>query len=431
MAGELVLVFVFLVFSAFFSLSETAITRVSKYDLSRLLDKKVRGSKILNELHKHLLRTITTILIGDNLVNIGAAITATSFTYDLANRMGWHSEALFLSVVTGIMTLVTLIFGDIIPKNFAISYTHRMALIVSPVIWVVSIILLPLILALNFVSSIFIRLLGGRPFEQEALITADEFKGIISMSEKEGILEKDETAMMHSIFEFGEIIAKEIYTPRSEIVSIEMKSSVDDVLKVVNTEGHSRIPVYNGKLDNVIGIIYAKDVLRWLYDKKAPKLENLSSLVRPVNFVPETKNVNEIFQQMRVFKYHIAITVDKKGHVTGLLTLEDILEQIVGEIHDEFEKDIEKNVVPVDASTIIAHASLSLEVINKTLGTNLPEGEFSNLNLFLTHLAGRIPSTGDILRFEQVQFKIEEVRHHRVIKVRIAHQPPTDYNLIP
>lgn len=424
MSGELVLVFVFLIFSAFFSLSETAITRVSKYDLSRLLDKKVRGSKILNELHKHLPRTITTILIGDNLVNIGAAITATSFTYDLAQSMGWHSEALFLSVVTGIMTLVTLVFGDIVPKNFAISYTHRMALIVSPVIWVVSIMLLPLILTLNFVSSIFIRLLGGRPFEQEALITADEFKGIISMSEKEGILEKDETAMMHSIFEFGEIIAKEIYTPRSEIIAIEMKSSVDDVLKVINTEGHSRIPVYNSKLDNVIGIIYAKDVLRWLYDKKAPKLENLSSLVRPVNFVPESKNVNEIFQQMRVFKYHIAITVDKKGHVTGLLTLEDILEQIVGEIHDEFEKDIEKNVVPVDANTIVAHASLSLEMINKTLGTKLPESEFSNLNLFLTHLAGRIPSAGDILRFEDVQFKIEEVRHHRVIRVRIAHQPP-------
>jgi CBS domain containing-hemolysin-like protein len=424
MSGELILVFVFLVFSAFFSLSETAITRVSKYDLSRLLDKKVRGSKILNELHKHLPRTITTILIGDNLVNIGAAITATSFTYDLAQSMGWHSEALFLSVVTGIMTLVTLVFGDIIPKNFAISYTHRMALIVSPVIWVISIMLLPLILALNFVSSIFIRLLGGRPFEQEALITADEFKGIISMSEKEGILEKDETAMMHSIFEFGEIIAKEIYTPRNEMIAIEMKSSVDDVLKVINTEGHSRIPVYNVKLDNIIGIIYAKDVLRWLYDKKAPKLENLSSLVRPVNFVPESKNVNEIFQQMRVFKYHIAITVDKKGHVTGLLTLEDILEQIVGEIHDEFEKDIEKNVVPVDANTIIAHASLSLEMINKTLGTKLPESEFNNLNLFLTHLAGRIPSVGDILRFEEVQFKIEEVRHHRVIKVKIAHQPP-------
>jgi putative hemolysin len=412
--------------SAFFSCSETALTAVSRSKVKELVDKKIKGSKILLMLTQNPTRMLTTILVGNNFANVAISVLSTELIFQLLKDKADISFAWMTVITTAVVTLVVVLFGEVTPKNLAIYQAQWISPLVAPAIYFLSILFSPIVFVLNLFSKFIIFVFtAGRMPEKAGLITTEEMRAMVSLGESQGVLEQQEKEMIHSIFEFGDLVVKEVMTPRPDIVAVEMRESVENVLRVIEIKKHSRIPVYNGKLDNIIGILHVKDLLTRFNSSKRPMLayENLSSLVRPAHFIPETKNVAQLFQYMRAFKNHIAIAVDEYGTVSGLITMENILEEIVGDIHDEFDKDTDPDpdIFESGKDNWIVKGTIAIDKINGLVGSNIPESsDYDSLAGFVFSLFGTIPSVGDSKRWENLIFKVERVRDRRILTVRIT-----------
>ncbi|MBU0672294.1 MAG: hemolysin family protein [Candidatus Margulisbacteria bacterium] len=418
--AEIILLIVLFALSAFFSASETALTSLSRLRVSRLVEQKIRGAKLVRNLKEKPSEFLSTILIGNNLVNIAASALATSMAIRLFFARGFGSATLAVGTATGVMTFLILTFGEIIPKTIALRRAEKLSIFIAPIILVLGVLLRPIAYFIGFLCWPFILLFGGKAPGKGPFITEEEIRLILAAGEKEGVIEEDERQMITSIFEFGDTVVREVMTPRPDISACSADQTLEAVKNVIIDSGHSRIPVYEGNLDNVIGTIYAKDLL------SAGAEVKIRDILRPAVFIPETKKVDELLHEMQAARTHLAIIVDEYGVSSGLVTLEDLVEEIVGEIHDEFERD-EKMINKIDASTFIINGLMSLKDLNDELKLDLPEKEkeYDTIGGFVFAQLGKMPAVGNAVRYEDLVISVERVLRRRITRVKIVKLPRT------
>lgn len=414
--GVLTLI-VLIIASAFFSYGETVIISIGRLKVEELTEKKKGGYRSLVWLKENPSTMLATILVGNNIVNISAASLATSITISYLSAIGFWGAGAAVGMAVGIMTFLILVFGEIIPKTVAIRTADRSVLFVAVIVRALSILLYPLIQLFIFVSTPFVYLFGGRMPKRGPFLTKEEIKMLLSIGEKEGILEEEEREMVSSIFEFGATIAREVMTPRPDMQCVEVSDPIEKVNALIVEGGHSRIPVYEGNLDNIVGVVYAKDLLR--VKAACEPGVGLKDLLRPALFIPEAKRVDSLLHEMQAARTHIAVVVDEYGGAAGLVTMEDIVEEIVGEIYDEFEKKV-KTVEKIDDNTTIVDARMNITDLNSMLGINLPEKDYDTLGGFIFGLLGKFPAVGDQTRYDNILISVERVHKRRITRAKIV-----------
>ncbi|MBT3312073.1 MAG: HlyC/CorC family transporter [Desulfobacterales bacterium] len=397
----------FIFLSAFFSATETAFMSLSDIRVQHLLEQKKRGMKLVKRLKDNNRRLVITILIGNNLVNIAASAIATSIAIEV-----FESNALGIAV--GIMTVIILVFGEIIPKNIAILKNEALSITAAPVIRILQYTLLPVIIMLEWITR-----LVSIPFEKtnQPIITEAEIKSVVSLGEEVGEVEKDEKIMIHNIFRFSDLQVSEIMVDRTQIYCIDSHTLLNDVTTEITNKGFSRIPIYEETKDNIIGILYAKDILKSIFS--GGEDTEVSKIVRPAMFIPESMHIDDLLKEFQKKKIHIAMVADEHGGISGLITFEDLLEQIVGDIYDETDLE-QRQIRKIDENKSIVKGETEIEEVNKTLDLDLNEKEnYETISGFILAQLRRIPEYGDELKIKNHTIRITKADEKQIIEVEI------------
>ncbi|MEW9122895.1 MAG: hemolysin family protein [Thermotaleaceae bacterium] len=402
-----------LMFSALFSSSETALTSMSVIKVKQLKNKGVKQAEIIERLMEKSHKILATILIGNNIVNIAATAIATELTGKI------FSEGNVTFLVTIIMTFLILIFGEITPKTFSAYYPDKVAIRLGRPIELLSFVLYPILQILNGITSLTIRILGGDIQPNKAIVSEDEIKTLVDVGEEAGIIESKEKEMINSIFEIGDIEATEVMIPRIDMIYLEEDSTLEEAFNIVIDYGYSRIPVIKDTIDNVIGILYAKDLLAYDRQKKQNSHDfDIKKLIRPAYYVPESKKVSDLLREMQKEKVHISIVLDEYGGTLGLVTIEDILEEIVGDILDEYDDELDL-IEQKHENILVVNAKTSIEEINELLDISLPEDEYESIGGFVFNLLGRLPLIDDEIEFEDTKIRVISVHNRRIKQLEI------------
>ncbi|MCG8540914.1 MAG: hemolysin family protein [Clostridia bacterium] len=408
---KLVILIVLLCLSALFSSAETSLSSLNLISIKKLKKKGVQEAQILDRLLNKSSKILATILIGNNIVNIGATAIAT----ELALSIFSPQQATFL--VTVVMTILILVFGEITPKTYSSYNPEKVAMKLGRPLEMLSTIFSPILVVLNKITGILIPILGGNLSNNRATVSEEEIKTLVDVGEEVGIIEKQEREMIESIFEIGDIKVTEVMVPRIDIVYLEENVSIENAIKKVIEYGYSRIPIIDGSVDNIIGIIYAKDLLSCYLKNNREELK-IKSLIRPAYYVPQSKKAIDLLTEMQLEKVHISIVLDEYGGTLGLVTIEDILEEIVGDILDEYDDEREL-IEYIDENIIVVNSKMSIEEANDILGSNLPEDEFESVGGFVFNLLGRIPNIGDNIEYNDVIFEVLEVQNRRIKRLEL------------
>lgn len=408
MEGTIILLLILIVFSAFFSGAETAFMSIPKLRILHLIEQKKKNARIVHSLRMNPHRLLVTILIGNNLANISAASVAGVIGQSIFKSLG-------LGIAIGLMTLIILILGEIIPKAYSVRYSERISLFIAPIILFFTYFFYPISVSLNFINVLIKKF---DPEEKKPLVTEEEVHTIIKVGEHEGSIKKEEREMISSIFEMDDTEVKEIMVPRVDIFALNYDRKINDVIHEIINKGFSRIPVYNKTIDNIKGIVYVKDILAYL--AKGNLNPQLKEIMKLALFVTENRIINALLKQFKEKKIHIALVVDEYGGTQGLVTIEDILEELVGEIYDEtdipekFIKIINNNVSKVDGKT-------DLDEVNKILNLNLEESEdYETISGYILYKIGKVPVEGDEFYIEDMKFKIDKMKGNRIKVVTIT-----------
>ena len=406
--GYLIILVIFLFLSGLFSGAETALTSLGKLKVKELMEKGGKRKKSIKIWIDNPNKILTTIVIANNVVNIGAASLATAVSIRIFDGKG-------MAIAWGVMTFLILEFGEITPKIFARQHAEKLSLLVIRPLKVLSLILSPVSRALVFLTNLLLKPFGGAMEKESSFITEEEIRGLISAGEKEGALEEEEKEMLHSVFEFGDTKVSEVMIPRVDMVAIDENIPLDSLLDLIKEKRHSRIPVYKENVDEIVGIFYVKDLLTlWREDKEV----RVKDVMRAAYFVPESKKVSDLLHQFQGKKVHMAIVVDEYGGIAGLVTLEDLLEEIVGEIRDEY--DVEEVIYQkLEDGSILADAKMDIEEANKKLKINIPEGSSETIGGFIFDFLGRVPRQGEEIKYKNLKITVVEANEHSLSKLRI------------
>jgi len=416
--ASVVLFVVFTLLSAFFSGSEAALLSVQRIRIQQLARSGTPGAARVVKLVSRPDRLLPPILLGNNLANTAAAALATSIAISLLNDQG---EAILIA--TAIVTVVLLIFGETIPKTAAARHAERASIIVAIPIVAISWLLRPISFVLQGISNIVIRLLGSDP-QAQARVTEEEIKAMVSFGHEEGAVESSEAQMIIRVLEFGDRQVREVMTPRPEIIWVGQGITIEQFLALYSENYHTRFPVYRETMDNVVGLLAVKDVMRLLANGAA-LTSPATSRVRPLVFVPETKKIQDLFDEMRASGEQIAMVADEYGGVAGLVTLKRLVEDIVGRVGGEDEVP-PVNVVEINAWTFDLGASISIADLNTRLELAVPEGDYETLAGFLLEELGNVPDIGDQLEYANLRFTITEMQGVRISGVRVESVPLTE-----
>lgn len=413
---NIVLLIILILISGFFSASETALTSFRSIHLEKLEEEKeFKKAELLKKWLKNPNEMLTGLLVGNNVVNILASSIATVVTMRVIGGNSTSSVA----IATVGMTIIILIFGEITPKIIAKNQTIKVAETVINVIYYLTIVLKPIIKILMFISRFIGRILGIDLKDDEALmITEDDIISFVNVGEAEGVIEEEEKEMIHSIVAFGETTAKEVMTPRTSMLAFEGNRTIDDVWEELMENGFSRIPIYEETIDNITGVLYVKDILEALKEKRTDV--PIKNFARPGYFVPETKSITEILQDFRSMKVHIALVLDEYGGIVGLVTIEDLIEEITGEIRDEFDTEEEEFIHKIDDNTYQVDGMIDIETLDKELEIKLPVSEgYESLGGLIITVLRRLAEPGDEIVLEEVRLRVLEVEKKRVSKVLV------------
>lgn len=417
-----VVLLVFLILlSGFFSASETALTAFRSIHLEKLEDgKHDKQVNLLKKWLKNPNEMLTGLLLGNNIVNILASSIATIVTIQF---MGTSSKS--VAVATIGMTVVILVFGEITPKIIAKNHSLKIAGVVIVIVYWFSFFTKPLIKILIWISKFIGRLFGIELEDETLMITEEDIISFVNVGEAEGIIEEDEKEMIHSIVGFGETSAKEVMTPRTAMLAFEGNKTIDDIWYEMVDNGFSRIPVYEDTIDNILGVLYIKDIMNCIKDGNTNV--PIKNFIRPGYFVPETKSIIEILKEFKALKVHIAMVLDEYGGIVGLLTIEDLIEEIVGEIRDEFDTEEEEFITQIDENSYEVDAMIDIETLDKELCLNLPESDdYESLGGLIVTELGRLATIGDELKFNGVKLKVLEINKMRVSRVLIEKEQQSD-----
>ena len=407
LGAEILILIILLILSGFFSGSEVALVSLTKHKAEYMLKKKKSGAIFVKRLKDNPQRMLATILIGNNLANVAASALATSVMIGIFKNYA-------VGIATGVMTLLILIFGEITPKSIAAKNNEVISRLVAPTIWYLSIILAPILSILDKFLNRFIKLVGIKA--QEKAITEEELISMIKVAEEAGSIKEIEEKMLKSILEFDDINVGEIATPRRDMVLVESKVKIKDAFKVFLRKNHTRIPIYERQKDNIVGITHIKDIIRNMHGK-AKSLSVRKIMYKPY-FVPEAKKISDLLRKFQKRKDHMAIVVDEHGSITGLVTLEDVLEEIVGEIMDETDI-IAPNIKTIGKNTWIVNGKTDIDEINEKLNMKLKGKGYDTFSGFVLNYTGKIPKENDEINYKKFRLKIGEIEENRISKVRI------------
>ena len=407
---SLFVVFLSIVGTGFFAASEVAITRMNRVRAFRLREEGRRGSNQLTRIVENPAPYLNVVLFLTLLFTIGGTTVATSFAVR-------HFASAGELVSTIAMTLLLFVFAEVTPKTFAITRTDTVALFIATPIAFLGRILGPLANGLLKVANV---LMPGKGLKEGPYITEQELRASAEVASSEGEIEEEEKELIHSIFEFGDTIAREVMVPRPDIVACEDTCSLRDIQTLMLEHGYSRIPVFHEDLDDVVGIVFAKDVLRALHDGQidAP----LADIVRPAHFIPESKKAADLLKEMQKEKFHLSMVADEYGSVTGLVSIEDLLEELVGEIADEYDVE-EPEMVPLGDGVFRVSGKTSIDDVNELLDVELPDDGWDTVGGLVLDIFGKIPDAGDEEEFQGLKFRAEEVNGRRIANVVISRVP--------
>lgn len=416
---ELLGIGICLVFSAFFSGSETTLTSLSELKIRHMIEEDEKAKPLTLWL-EHPNKVLNTILIGNNIVNILASVLATDFTAKVAGNSN-------IALVTGVMTVMVLFFGEISPKTYAKHNAEKLAIPIIKILKIPYVIFYPFSYGINKLVKLMIVLSGGNLEKSKHKLTEDELEFYITESGKEGTLENHKSVMLRNIFDISEIYVKEVMVPRTDMVAVDIDSTPDEYLDRILVSEFSRIPVYDGSVDKIVGILYVKDLLKFV--KEDGVNFDLKKVIRKPFFVPETKKIDAMMGEFQKSRNHMAVVIDEYGGVAGIVTLEDILEEIVGEIWDEYDTE-EQEVTQLSDDMYIVDVRMDIDdfcdkfEIVKTHEMD----EYETVGGLVFDIAGKIPEIGEVYEYSSYRFKILNKFERRLDKVELTrlHREPED-----
>src|SRR5436190_9671391 len=413
---QLIILIISLILCAMASGAETALTSVSRIKLKNLVEEGDKKALEIERLTANPNIFLSTILV----VNSVAVIIASSMTTVLALRFFPNYGEL---IGTILISLVVLIFCEITPKTTAVQNPIRWARILVNPVRVAAWLLHPLIVALSTITNTLVRLMGGQMKHRGPFVTEEELRLLVNVGEEEGVLEEEETDMIHSIFEFADTTVREVMIPRIDMITLESDATVDEAVDLALQGGFSRIPVYEETIDNIIGVLYTKDMLKQL--REGHNSLPIRELVRPAYFVPEMKKLDDLLREIRQKRTHMAIVVDEYGSVAGLVTIEDLVEEIVGDIQDEYDRE-EKLYEQVTQFEYVFDAKINLDEFNELMNTELKNEDYDTLGGFLLAQLDKIPVAGDTITYKDLAFTVLTTRGLRITKVRVELHSTSD-----
>jgi CBS domain containing-hemolysin-like protein len=402
--------------AAFLAAAETSLTRMSRARAMHLREEQRRGAAQLLNLVEQPARFLNLVL----LLLLVVQFTATALFTSVMDRLVGGGLGVAIAALS--MTLITFIFAEVAPKTYAVQQTDRAALTVAPVVYVLTRLpvlgpLARLLIAMGNVVT------PGKGLKSGPFVSEDEIKAMVDEAERDEVIEEEEREMIHSIFEFGDTILREVMVPRPDMVAVPRDTTLEQVLELILQSGYSRIPVYEGTIDEVVGLAYAKDVLSRLHDGQADK--PLADILRPAPCMPESLRAAECLREMRRRKSHMVIVIDEYGGTAGLVTIEDLLEEIVGEIADEYDSE-EPNVEPLPDGDYRVNARLGIDEVNELLDVELPSTEWDSIGGLLFNLVGGVPREGQEVEFQGLRLRAERVQGRRIGRVRIHRLRPPE-----
>lgn len=424
--AQIVPLIILIFLNAFFAASEIAFISLNDAKIDMQAKEGNRKAKKIKKMLENPSKFLATIQIGITLAGfLSSAFASEAFASKIAPILHnlipavelrvWNSISIIL--ITIILSYFTLIFGELVPKRLAMKYYEKIAFATIGVIRFISIVTAPFVKFLTFSTNIVSKLFGITGNEEET-VTEEEIRMMVDVGEEKGTIDKEEKEMINNVFEFNDKTASEIMIPRKEVYALDMNLSISKVLEEITDNEdfrYSRIPVYEETIDEIKGIVYIKDILLSTKNKSV-KVKNL---VKEAYYIPETKQLNELFEDLRKNRKQIAIVVDEYGGTAGIVTMEDILEEIVGEIYDEYDL-VEDNCEKIDENTYILNGSMSIWETEKSLEVEIPEGDYDTLSGYLIEELGRIPNEKEkpVIETEKVIYKVEKIKDKRIIKIK-------------
>ena len=411
----------FILVAMFFSVSETALFAANRVMLRHRRAQGDPRARAAYGLLNQASELLTMILAGNTTANVGASVVATSIMFSLLGRGGeWVA---FLGT-----TLLVLIVAEIAPKTLTARHADRLALILAPSLAVLMRLSTPLIRVLSVAATALVRPFGGHITPRAPLVTEEQLRFLVEVGEQEGVIQEEEREMIHSVFEFGDTVVREVMRPRVDIAAVPADATINGAVSLMSERGHSRLPVYEGTVDHIVGVVYMRDLIPALRQGRLE--QSVSEVRRPAFFVPETKKVDELFKEMQRRKVSVAIVLDEYGGTAGLVTVEDLLEEIVGEIQDEYDLE-EKPIQLVDANTALVNARIHIDEVNDLLGTRLPMDEVDTVAGLVYALSGRVPAQGETIALPGATLRVEKTLGQRITRVRITRTVPAPQEAAP
>lgn len=404
---QLIAIVILLVLSAFFSSAETSFITVNRIKVLSLVEEGNKRAALVIKIIDQPAKMLSAVLIGNNIVNISCSALATSFTISV-----WGNKA--TGIVTGVLTLLVLIFGEITPKNTANMYATNMAMAYAPIIWVLMIVLTPVIFIVDHLASFFLWLLRIDNNKKKDIFTEDEIRTIVNVSQQEGVIESNEKKIINNLFDFGDSTAKDVMIPRIDMTLADVNSSYDDIISLFRQTMYTRIPIYENTPDNVIGILNIKDLIVNPSDNDT---FNIRNIIRKPFFTFEQKNTSDLFKEMQLSSTSIAIVLSEYGTTSGMITTEDLLEEIVGEIRDEYDTDEKEALSKINDTTYRVDGSFKLDDLNDELGTKLESEDNDSVGGLIVERLDRLPKAGDKITVDNVWMFVEKVASNRAESV--------------
>ncbi len=404
----LIILLILIILSAFFSSAETALTTVSKITIRSMIEDGNKKAVIVDKIINNQGKMLSAILIGNNLVNIIASALATILAQNLFGQYA-------VSFATGLLTIVVLIFGEITPKSLATLNALKLSLAYAKVIYSLMFLLTPAIFIINKLAYFFMRMLGIDPTKKMASITETELRTIVDVSHEEGIIEKEERQMINNVFDFGDAIASDVMVPKIDMTMADINSTYEELIKIFRSEKYTRIPIYQDSTDNVIGIINMKDLL--LYNPE--EIFDVRKYLRSAFYTYESKKLSELMIEMKKTSVNIVIVLDEYGVTAGLITLEDLLEEIVGEIHDEYDLDEDEPIKKISENIYILEGQMKIDDLNDYLGVNLSSDDYDSIGGLIIEKLDRLPTVGDKITIDSLSFKVTSMDKMRINYVEL------------
>lgn len=426
---ELLAITALILLNGFFSASEIALISLRKSRVRHLVKSGNLAAKRVQRLQEEPERFLATVQIGVTLVGTLASALGGVIAVErikpllLAAPLSFirgGAEVLSVGIVVALMTYVTLVAGELVPKSLGIRYSESIAFFTSAPVDALSKFFRAILRLLTASNDCLLRILNIDSGQEAALVSEDEVKYLIREGRKSGVFESSEEDLIHSVFKFTDTVVREVMVPRTDIVAVEEGAGLEEILKTMNERGFSRLPVYAGAIDNVVGIVYLKDILAL---HVAARPFEAAAVLRKPYIVPPNKNVSVLLREMRERRIHLALIGDEYGGIDGLVTMEDLIEEIVGDIHDEQEKEA-REIEEVAENRYVVDGKTDIGKLNSHLGVLLPEDEFETVGGFVLGLFGRLPAEGDQIRYRDLLFTVLRLRKNRIARIRILKYKP-------